>query len=131
MIRPFTLQTGAPDRFRWKWTADNQFTTASAYHAFFIRQEAILGAKFCVRPERRGNANFSVGWLYTTAAGPERGGRDITCKMMIAARYVIRNPSPFRIYLAVAPAHVRYGTDCSSHSVGTFSPQSPDMVVNG
>ena len=29
------LNLNAPDIFRWKWTADGQFTTASAYKAFF------------------------------------------------------------------------------------------------
>ena len=41
--QPLNLNTA--DIFRWKWTADGQFTTASAYRAFFLGQQAIPGAK--------------------------------------------------------------------------------------
>ncbi|KAM0866672.1 hypothetical protein ACQ4PT_042492 [Festuca glaucescens] len=38
------LKAGDSDGFRWKWSADGQFTSRSAYHTFFAGQVALPGA---------------------------------------------------------------------------------------
>jgi hypothetical protein len=56
------LNAGTEDRFRWKWTADGQFSTASAYRAFFIGQHAVPGAKVLTKARAPGRCKFFI-WL--------------------------------------------------------------------
>jgi len=58
--QPLNLNT--PDIFRWKWTADGQFTTASAYRPFFFGQQAIPGAKELTKTRAPGRCKFFF-WL--------------------------------------------------------------------
>jgi len=41
LTRSVHLMPEMPDRFIWKWTSDHNFSTASAYRAFFIGQTEI------------------------------------------------------------------------------------------
>lgn len=50
------------DKPIWKWTADNKFTTASAYQAFFLGQHAIAGAKILTGTRAPGKCKFFL-WL--------------------------------------------------------------------
>ncbi|KAF8723592.1 hypothetical protein HU200_021549 [Digitaria exilis] len=45
-----------------KWTVDGQFSTASAYRAYFLGQEAILGAKCLSKTRAPGKCKFFA-WL--------------------------------------------------------------------
>jgi len=54
--------TNTPDVFRWKWTADGNFSTASAYRAFFLGQETIPGAKQLTKTRAPGRCKFFL-WL--------------------------------------------------------------------
>ena len=54
--------SNTPDTFSWKWTADGQFTTASAYRAFFIGQHAIPGARQLTKSRAPGRCKFFL-WL--------------------------------------------------------------------
>jgi len=58
----FTLTTDVPDNFRWKWTSDGTFTTASAYQAFFVGQHALPGARELKRTKAPGRCKFFL-WL--------------------------------------------------------------------
>jgi len=57
-----TLSLNVPDRFTWKWTSDGQFTTASAYNAFFMGQHALPGAKVLKKTRAPGHCKFFL-WL--------------------------------------------------------------------
>ena len=54
--------SNTPDTFSWKWTADGQFTTASAYRPFFIGQYAIPGARQLTKSRALGRCKFFL-WL--------------------------------------------------------------------
>ena len=58
----FTLSNDEPDTFRWKWTSDGKFTTASAYNAFFVGQHALPGAKQLRGTKAPGRCKFFL-WL--------------------------------------------------------------------
>jgi hypothetical protein len=57
-----TLNLDVQDRFKWKWTADGQFTTASACKAFFNGQHALPGAKVLTKRRAPGRRKFFL-WL--------------------------------------------------------------------
>jgi hypothetical protein len=42
-IQSVHLQERIPDRFLWRWTSDQKYSTSSAYHAFYIGQSGIPG----------------------------------------------------------------------------------------
>jgi hypothetical protein len=44
-MEAFHRVESAPDKFCWKWMASSQYSTSSAYHAFFIGQSSAIGAK--------------------------------------------------------------------------------------
>ena len=50
------------DKLLWKWTPDQNFSTASAYRAFFLGQSSIAGAKVLWKARAPGKCNF-FGWL--------------------------------------------------------------------
>jgi hypothetical protein len=56
------LNSGTEDKFRWKWTTDGQFSTASAYRALFIGQHAVPGAKVLTKTRTPGLCKFFI-WL--------------------------------------------------------------------
>jgi len=58
----FTLNTNSPDTFRWRWTADGQFTTASACAAFFVGQHALPSARELKKTRAPGRCKFFL-WL--------------------------------------------------------------------
>ncbi|KAF8669944.1 hypothetical protein HU200_051126 [Digitaria exilis] len=58
----WSLVQDVEDRPIWKWTADNKFTTASAYQAFFLGQHAIPGAKLLAGTKAPGKCKFFL-WL--------------------------------------------------------------------
>ena len=60
--RGVQLQPDTQDKFLWKWTPDKCFTTASAYHAFFIGQTEIAGARCLMKARAPGKCKFFV-WL--------------------------------------------------------------------
>ena len=62
ITRTITLRAGIPDRLLWKWTSDQNFSTASAYKAFFIGQSSILGSKILSKTRAPGKCKF-FGWL--------------------------------------------------------------------
>jgi len=62
ITRTITLRAGTPDRLLWKWTSDQNFSTASAYKAFFIGQNSIPGAKILSKTRAPGKCKF-FGWL--------------------------------------------------------------------
>jgi len=62
ITRTITLRAGTPDRLLWKWTSDQNFSTASAYKAFFIGQHSIPGAKILSKTRAPGKCKF-FGWL--------------------------------------------------------------------
>jgi hypothetical protein len=43
-VEGVVLQEGVPDRFIWKWTASGEYTSSSAYQAFFLGSSRLLGA---------------------------------------------------------------------------------------
>ena len=51
-----------PDRVCWKWTADQTFTTASAYQSFFIGQHPIMGGKLLRKTAAPPKCKFFI-WL--------------------------------------------------------------------
>jgi len=51
-----------PDRVCWKWTADQRFTTASAYQSFFVGQHPIKGARFLCKTSAPPKCKFFI-WL--------------------------------------------------------------------
>lgn len=61
-IRNRSVDATVEDRPLWKWTADNTFTTASAYQAFFLRQHSIPGAKILSKTRAPGKCKFFI-WL--------------------------------------------------------------------
>jgi hypothetical protein len=44
-LQHVSLVADTPDKFIWRWTADQQYSASSAYRAFFLGQCAIWGAK--------------------------------------------------------------------------------------
>ena len=60
--RAVQLRPDSPDRFLWKWTSDQCFSTASAYRAFFIGQYEVPGAKCLKKTHSPGKCKFFV-WL--------------------------------------------------------------------
>ena len=58
--RGVQLQPDTQDKFLWKWTPDKCFTTASAYHAFFIGQTEIAGARCLMKARAPGKCKFFV-----------------------------------------------------------------------
>jgi len=44
-LRTVTLSPGIADKFIWKWTSDGQYSSSSAYRAFFAGSTTLLGAK--------------------------------------------------------------------------------------
>jgi len=44
-LRAVTLSPGIADKFTWKWTSDGQYSSSSAYRAFFAGSTTLLGAK--------------------------------------------------------------------------------------
>lgn len=61
-VRAITLQSSAQDKVIRKWTADQCFTTASAYRAFFIGQYAIPGVKILWKSRAPAKCKFFL-WL--------------------------------------------------------------------
>ena len=51
-----------PNRFIWKWTSDHNFSTVSAYRAFFIGQTEIQGAKLLMKACAPNKCKFFM-WL--------------------------------------------------------------------
>lgn len=60
--RAVQLRPDSPDKFLWKWTSDQCFSTASAYRAFFIGQYEVPGAKCLKKTHAPGKCKFFV-WL--------------------------------------------------------------------
>lgn len=44
LVDNIQLQLMIPDRFVWRWTADDEYTASSAYRAFFIGMTDLVGA---------------------------------------------------------------------------------------
>ncbi|KAF8695940.1 hypothetical protein HU200_036816 [Digitaria exilis] len=61
-VRRIVLQADIDDTPLWKWTANQQFTTASAYRAFFLGQHEILGARILQKTRAPPKCKFFV-WL--------------------------------------------------------------------
>jgi hypothetical protein len=87
LIEATQLTHGVQDKFLWKWTADNIFTTASAYRDFFIGLSSIAGAKTLWKTRAPGKCKF-FGWLALrdrcwTAERRKRHGlqQDDTCML--------------------------------------------------
>ena len=85
LTRSVHLMPEMPDRFIWKWTSDHNFSTASAYRAFFIGQTEIQGAKLLTKARAPNKCKFFM-WLVLhdrcwTAARRKRHGlqEDDTC----------------------------------------------------
>ncbi|RLN04975.1 hypothetical protein C2845_PM13G05910 [Panicum miliaceum] len=62
LVTQCALHPTSEDRFIWKWTADGQFTVASAYRAFFIGQHAIPRATILQKTRAPGRVKFFL-WL--------------------------------------------------------------------
>ncbi|CAN6371894.1 unnamed protein product [Urochloa humidicola] len=62
IVRGMVLDPNVDDRVCWIWTTDSQFTTASAYKAFFIGQPAIPCAKILHKTRAPGKYKFFM-WL--------------------------------------------------------------------
>lgn len=58
LTRDITLRPGV----LWKWTTDQNFSTASAYKSFFIGKHSIPGAKILAKQRSPGKCKF-FGWL--------------------------------------------------------------------
>jgi len=43
-LRAVTLTSGIADKFTWKWTSNGQYSSSSAYRAFFAGSTTLLGA---------------------------------------------------------------------------------------
>jgi hypothetical protein len=61
LLLDFTL-TEAVDRFIWKWTASDEFSSASAYIALFFGRSSLLGASHLWKTQAPGRVRF-FGWL--------------------------------------------------------------------
>lgn len=81
LTRGIQLDGNARDVLRWKWTSDKIFSTSSAYQAFFIGQQAILGAKLLHKARAPQKCKFFI-WL----VGLRSGASHIICKMLTPAR---------------------------------------------
>ena len=44
-LRAVTLTPGVADNFTWRWTSDGQYSSSSAYRAFFAGSTTLLGAR--------------------------------------------------------------------------------------
>lgn len=104
-----TLNLDVQDRFKWKWTADGQFTTASACKAFFNGQHALPGAKCSPKQGHRVVASSFSGWSCMIAAGPEPVGRDIIYRMRTTAPFATSTRRQFPICYLVASWPERLG----------------------
>ncbi|TVU01717.1 hypothetical protein EJB05_52816, partial [Eragrostis curvula] len=67
-----------PDQFRWKWTPDGRFTSASAYHAFSIGQSEVLGARVLLKTQAPNNCRFFF-WLTLNRQLRHKLKNDDTC----------------------------------------------------
>jgi hypothetical protein len=45
LLEDIQLQPGVPDRLIWKWSAGGEYSSSSAYRAFFVGRMPLLGAK--------------------------------------------------------------------------------------
>jgi len=62
LTRGIQLDDNIQDALRWKWTSDKTFSTSSAYHAFFISQQAVLGTKLWRKAQAPPKCKFFI-WL--------------------------------------------------------------------
>ena len=62
LVETTELHTDTQDKLLWKWTPDQNFSTASAYRAFFLGQSSIAGAKVLWKARAPGKCKF-FGWL--------------------------------------------------------------------
>ncbi|WVZ95337.1 hypothetical protein U9M48_041118 [Paspalum notatum var. saurae] len=61
-VRNVTLSTGVDDQFRWRWTLNGVYSSASAYQACFLGSTVFLGAKFLWKAKVPPKAKFFA-WL--------------------------------------------------------------------
>ncbi|KAF8655413.1 hypothetical protein HU200_061155 [Digitaria exilis] len=62
LVQQVHLDDDLPDRVLWRWTADQQFTTASAYQAFFQGQYSTPGVKVLWKARAPNKCRFFL-WL--------------------------------------------------------------------
>ena len=109
--QPLNLNTA--DIFRWKWTADGQFTTASAYRAFFLEQQAIPGAKELTKTRAPGQCNFFFLACYSRSLlNWWLEEKDITCRMLTTAPFVISTRWRSPIFWQIVCWLGKFGTWC-------------------
>lgn len=61
-VRPRTLNLEVADKPWWRWTTNGQFSSASAYRAYFVGQQATPGAKILTKTRAPAKCKFFV-WL--------------------------------------------------------------------
>ncbi|WVZ79919.1 LOW QUALITY PROTEIN: hypothetical protein U9M48_027442 [Paspalum notatum var. saurae] len=61
-VHEVSLREGVPDNFRWHWTSDGMYSSASAYRACFLGSTFFLGAKFLWKAKVHPKVKFFA-WL--------------------------------------------------------------------
>ncbi|KAF8731669.1 hypothetical protein HU200_015597 [Digitaria exilis] len=84
LVTTVALHCDTQDRALWRWTPNQQFSTASAYQAFFIGQYATPGAKVI--------ASSSCGLPCMTAVGQQIDGNAMAYNQMIFAFSQSKSP---------------------------------------
>jgi hypothetical protein len=69
-VESIQLQPGVQDRFVWKWSVGGDYSSSSAYRAFFLGRTTMLGAKDIWRASTPPKVKFFFwlalhGWLWT------------------------------------------------------------------
>ena len=96
----------------------HNFSTASAYRAFFIGQSSITGAKVLWKTRAPGKCKF-FGWLYMIAVGQPIDENAIICSNMTLAPFAIKSLRLYHTCWLGAPSQGKFGTEFFYVVVGT------------
>jgi len=111
----------------------HNFSTASAYRAFFIGQSSITGAKVLWKTRAPGKCKF-FGWLYMIAVGQPIDENAIICSNVTLAPFAIKSLRLYHTCWLGAPSQGKFGTEFFYVVVGTrfhrFT-QAPYSLIGG
>ena len=62
LVEPVQLSPQVADRYIWKWTSSGNYSTSSAYRAFFCGMTSLIGAMFVWRASMPPKVKFFF-WL--------------------------------------------------------------------